>query len=164
MVTLEWDGPVGRGAPPPEEFVEHREAEPAGHDRGADRPDDEDVLVEAHEVVAEQREAGVVEGRHRVEQTLPQGRPDRMPVADVEPQRQEDGDDDLGEHDGDTDGPQDALDVAHRRCAGLALRDEVWLKPRRPPARIASKVAIVMMPKPPTWMSTMMTNCPKVDQ
>ena len=124
------DGPGGRGAPPPEELVEHREAEPARHDGRADGPDDVDVLVEADEVVAEQREAGVVEGGDRVEDPLPEGLSHRVAVADIEPNRQDKGDHGLHQDHGDADRPKDALDVAHRRGAGLALGDQGLAQPQ----------------------------------
>ena len=84
--TVPPDGQPGVGRPgaglrhSPGQLEQHREAEAAGDDAEGERQADPPVADEADQAVAEQREAGVVEGRDRVEDAVPQRSAERVVV------------------------------------------------------------------------------------
>ena len=107
------------GAAGPDQLDEHREAQAADDDRHGDRQQHERVGEEAHEVVAEQREAGVVEGRDRVEDPVPGRGGPGVVVLGPEPERQHHGD---GGLDDDRDEEDPTQHPAHvTRADGLGL-------------------------------------------
>ena len=110
--------------PPAAQFEQHGEADTADDDAHADRQQDPGVGREAHEVVAVEREAGVVERGDRVKDPEPQRLRPVVVVADPEPERQQGREDGLeGEH-GDRDSADHVTDVADVQCVGLGLGDQ----------------------------------------
>ena len=63
------------------EFEEHRETQAADDHGARDREADPGIADEPHEVVGIKREAGVVEGGHRMEDSVPERAPRRIAVS-----------------------------------------------------------------------------------
>ena len=113
------------------------------------------------QVVLVEREAGVVERHHRVEDALVRGPPERQVVAEPQPQE---------EHDG-----EDALDVklvsaTPRTTRRMSPRPSVRvsaaarIRVRSPSRRAApspSSEAEVMKPSPPNWTPAMISTSPE---
>ena len=129
---LRVERPARRAAQLAAQLEPDGEADAAEDDRERDRDRHPAVRHELHQVVAPEREAGVVERRDRVEDAAVDRRRGRVVVREREAQREHDRGDRLEQQAEGDDPEQDAPHLAEVERTRLGLRDQARPKPEPP--------------------------------
>ena len=90
--------------------------------------------------------------------------PGRVVVVDREPHGDHEGSEQLEEQREGEHTLEDPAHVAEVESPGLRLREQARLQPEPPDDHQGETEASVMMPKPPIWISPMITTWPKCVQ